>query len=254
MQDNNDILVSVVMPCYNSEKTILYSIDSVKKQTHKNWELLIVDDCSNDRSTFVVESAIKDDPRIKLFKLYKNSGASIARNKAIKEAKGKYIAFLDSDDEWEENKIEKQVCYMEDNDVFFSYTNYRTILDNGETKVITSPKHITYKTMLKRNWIGCLTVMYNREAVGLIQIPKLDKRNDYALWLLILKKINDGYLLDDTLARYKDHQGISSGSKFKLIKYHYQMFNRVLKMNPIESCYRTIINIFYYVFSQKENK
>lgn len=191
-------LVSIIMPSYNTGKFIGETINSVIDQTYINWELIIVDDCSSDNTDEIVKN-IKDS-RIVYLKNEKNMGAAVSRNRALREAKGKWIAFLDSDDLWKENKLEKQIKFMKDNNYYFSYTNYIEIDENGNQngKKITGPKRITKTGMFNYCWPGCLTVMYNAEKIGLIQIEDIKKNNDYAIWLKVCKKV-DCYLLDERL-------------------------------------------------------
>ena len=183
-------LVSIIMPSYNTADFISMTIESVLKQTYKNWELLIVDDCSTDNTDEVV--AKYDDKRIIYLKNKKNSGAAVSRNKALKNAKGKWIAFLDSDDLWYSIKLEEQIKFMEKNKYSFSYTNYREVDENGRENgvEVTGPKKITKRGMYHYCWPGCLTVMYDAEKVGKIQIADIKKNNDYAMWLKVIKKAN----------------------------------------------------------------
>ena len=171
-------LVSIIMPSYNTGKFIKETINSVLNQTYNNWELIIVDDCSTDDTEEIV-NAIKDN-RIKFLKNSTNSGAAISRNKAIKEAKGKWIAFLDSDDLWKKEKLEKQIRFMEENHYDFSYTNYTEIDEEGNEKgiKITGPKKITKTGIYNYCWPGCLTVMYNAEKIGLIQIEDIKENQN----------------------------------------------------------------------------
>lgn len=243
-------LVSIIMPSYNSEKYISESIDSVIKQTYKNWELLIVDDLSTDNTYKIAKRYQLSDSRIKVFQLENKGGASVARNYAIKNAKGKYIAFLDSDDLWKSKKLAKQIKFMKANNYAFSYTNYYS-LKGKEKKEIYSPKRITFKMMLKRNWIGCLTVMYDAEKCGTVQILPLEKRNDYALWLTVLKTVKEGYLLDEFTAYYRLNNGISNGNKFKLIKYHYALFHDILNLSHVKAFFYTFQNIMNYLINKK---
>ena len=178
-------LVSIIMPYYNTAAYIKESIQSVLNQTYTNWELLIVDDCSTDSTDEVLET-IKDS-RIRYFKNDKNSGAAVSRNKALREARGQWIAFLDSDDLWMPEKLEKQIYFMETNSYAFSYTNYEEIdADGNKTGVkVSGPKKITKTGMFNYCWPGCLTVMYDAMKVGLIQIEDIKKNNDYAMWLKV---------------------------------------------------------------------
>lgn len=242
-------LVSVVTPSFNSENTIKYTIDSVLNQTYKNIELIIVDDLSTDNTVNIVKEYIKKDNRVKLFVLKEKGGASAARNKAIKESHGKYVAFLDADDLWKLDKLEKQIKFMEDNHYDFTYTDYQYIDMNGNyiDKFRNCPKKVTYKSMLRGDSIGCLTVIYNQRETGLIQIPALEKRNDYALWCLILKKVKVGYKYNEILAYYRKNSGtLSSVNKHKLLKYHYRLHRNVNRLNIPKSILYTSSNVFNY--------
>lgn len=240
---NNYGLVSIISPCYNCGDFIAQTIQSVIDQTYDNWELLIVDDCSTDDSAKIVSGF--DDSRIKYHKLEKNSGAAIARNLALKMAKGRWIAFLDCDDLWDTEKLERQLAFMNENSAAFSYTNYREIDPRGIvlSKRITGPKRISRTGMLSYCWPGCLTVMYDAEKIGLLQIPSIRKNNDYALWLMASAKA-DCRLLDETLASYRKRPGsISNSSYLKLIKWHYMLFRQVLGTGPVKSLFLTALNL-----------
>lgn len=240
----NKGLVSIIMPSYNSEKYIKDSIESVLKQTYPFWELLIVDDCSTDKTVDIIKS-FKDE-RIKLFQNKTNSGAAISRNWALREVKGKWIAFLDSDDLWLPTKLEEQLKFMIDNNYGFSYTDYR-VSNNGvlSNKIITSPNKMTFRKIKHYCYVATLTVMYDFEKVGLVQISDLKKNNDYAMWLRALSKTS-GYRYPKTLSIYNRHeQSISSGRKTKLIKWHYILFRKDCKYSRIHSVILTIGNLWY---------
>ena len=242
-------LVSVITPAFNAEKTIGKTIESVLKQSYKNLEMIIVDDISNDKTIEIVRRYQKKDSRIKLFILDKKGGASGARNLAIKEAKGKYIAFLDCDDLWKKDKLKKQINFMEKNNIYFSYTDYSYIdeFDNDMKKYRKCPKKMSYFRMLIGDSVGCLTVIYNREEVGLIQIPSLKKRNDYAIWCAVLKKVKVGYKYDEILSLYrKSSSSLSSGKKVRLLKYHYQMHRKANNLNVTSSLFFTMTNTLNY--------
>lgn len=254
-------LVSIISPTYNDENTIEETIKSVLNQSYKNWEMLIVDDCSTDKTPDIVKKYQEKDKRIKLYRLDKNSGASVARNKAIEEAKGKYIAFLDCDDIWFNKKLEKQINYMEKNNYYFTYTDYEYMSKDGKilNRKRVCPKKVSYFKMLLGDSVGCLTVIYNREKAGLIQIPLLKKRNDYALWCRVLKKVKKGYKYNDVLARYRiSGNSISSGKKSKLLKYHYQMHIECNGFNPLIAGFLTCTNTINYfinkIFREKNAK
>ena len=182
----NKGLVSVIMPSYNSKKYIKESIESVLNQTYPFWELIIVDDCSKDGTVDVIKQF--NDVRIKLFVNERNSGAAISRNRALREAKGKWTAFLDSDDIWLPTKLEEQLTFMINNNYDFTYTDYR-ICENGvwEKFIRTTPKKVTYRKLFSYCYFSTITVIYNVDKVGLIQISDLKKNNDYAMWFKALK-------------------------------------------------------------------
>ena len=239
------------MPSYNTGKFIQETINSVKNQTYNNWELIIVDDGSTDNTDEVVR-AIKDD-RIKYIKNKVNKGAAISRNIALREAKGKWIAFLDSDDLWKEDKLEKQIKFMEDNNYYFSYTNYIEIDENSNFngRKITGPQKITRIGMFNYCWPGCLTVMYDSKRIGLIQIEDIKKNNDYAMWLKACKKA-DCYLLNEELAMYRKRTGSISNHSYKtLIKWHYKLYKDAEKQNIVCSIFNTFRNIIFGLYKKK---
>ena len=244
-------LVSIIMPSYNTGKFIQETINSVKNQTYNNWELIIVDDGSTDNTDEVVR-AIKDD-RIKYIKNKVNKGAAISRNIALREAKGKWIAFLDSDDLWKEDKLEKQIKFMEDNNYYFSYTNYIEIDENSNFngRKITGPQKITRIGMFNYCWPGCLTVMYDSKRIGLIQIEDIKKNNDYAMWLKACKKA-DCYVLNEELAMYRKRTGSISNHSYKtLIKWHYKLYKDAEKQNIVCSIFNTFRNIIFGLYKKK---
>lgn len=256
--------VSIIMPNYNCEKFIVETINSVLAQTYPNWELLIVDDCSTDKSVEIIKNYCDNDARIKLFINEKNSGAAASRNLALREAKGKWIAFLDSDDLWLPEKLEKQIAFMVDNGYDFTFTKYRQIDENSESlgTVVIGPEKISQKALKYCCcYIGCLTVMYNSDKVGLVQINEsIFKRNDDAMWLKV-RKFADAYYLDELLAQYRVRKGsISHQGKLKLIKFHYRLYRIGEDMGPVKSFYcmaRNIIKVFKkkrkYVVKEIEN-
>lgn len=248
MKDNG--LVSIVMPSYNTDGYIKESIESVLYQSYPYWELIIVDDCSTDNTDEIIKPYLTDD-RIRYLKNEKNSGAAVSRNYALREAKGKWVAFLDSDDLWHPEKLEKQIEFMISNGYKFTCTDYRIQL-NGEwlPYVYTSPNKITEFKMKNYCYFSTITVMYDREYVGLVQIENVRKNNDYAMWLKIIKKA-PCYRLAENLSSYIKHEGsISSGSKLKLIKYHYIMWRIAEKKNPISAAVLTLRNLFFGVIKK----
>lgn len=243
-------LVSVITACYNSENYILETISSVLNQTHKNWELILVDDCSTDNTISIVKEFIRADKRIKLFQLAKNSGAAVARNTAIKEANGTFIAFLDSDDKWLPIKLELQLEFMKSNHYNLTHTAYELIDNQGNSlnKTITPVKTLSYNDMLYSNKIGCLTAMYNQSELGKIYMPLLRKRQDYGLWLKILKTGEKAYGLPEVLSQYRNTENSISNNKLNLIKWNWKLYREVEKLSFLESAYYIGSNIIIKVF------
>lgn len=242
--------VSIIMPSYNTAQYIAKSIQSVQDQTYTDWELIIVDDCSPDNTDEVVKPFLEDS-RIHYLKNEKNSGAAISRNRALREAKGKWIAFLDSDDFWAKNKLEKQVAFMKEHDYAFTYTDYMIQL-NGEwlPYIYTGPNVINRRKMYDYCYFSTITVMYDREKIGLVQIEDLRKNNDYAMWLQIIEK-SKCYRMPECLSYYIKHEGsISSGSKLKLIKWHYILYKKGLHKNSFVAAVLTARNLFFGVIKK----
>ena len=222
-------LVSIIMPSYNTGRFIAESIKSVLAQSH----------CERSEA-------------ISYLKNEKNSGAAVSRNRALARAKGKWIAFLDSDDLWAPEKLEKQLKFMVENGYAFSYTRYEEIDENGNPTgtLVGGPRRITKTGMFNYCWLGCLTVMYNREVVGDIQIADIRKNNDYAIWLKVCRKA-DCYLLPETLASYRKRGGsISNHSYVALIKWHYKLYREAEGLNPISSLWITGRNLAFGVWKK----
>lgn len=244
-------LVSIIMPSYNTANYIGKSIESVLKQTYNNWELIIVDDSSNDNVDEVISKYIKDN-RIKFFKNKTNNGAAFSRNYALKMAKGRWIAFLDSDDLWTSDKLEKQIKFMKANNYKFTYTNYRTIDENSKdlNTVVSGPRKINKTKMYNYCYPGCLTVMYDSKGIGLVQIKNIKKNNDYAMWLQISKKA-DCYLLPECLAKYRIRkESISHDALMKKIKSHYDLFKICDNRAPIIAFWFASWNMFYGILKK----
>lgn len=238
-------LVSIIMPSYNTASYIDQTIESVLKQTYQNWELIIIDDCSKDNTDDVVGKY--NDARIIYKKNKVNLGAAVSRNRALKIAKGRWIAFLDSDDLWYPTKLEEQIIFMEENYYAFSYTNYREIdeygIENGIE--VSGPKHITKVGMYCYCWPGCLTVMYDASMVEKLEIIDIKKNNDYAMWLKIIKNV-DCYHYDKVLAKYRKRSGsISNHGYIKLIKWHYKLFREADERNIIFALFFTLLNLMF---------
>lgn len=244
----NKELVSIIMPSYNCGKYVEETIRSVQEQTYNNWEIIFMDDCSTDDTIKRVSAMRDNDNRIHLYQNVANLGAAVSRNNALREAKGRWIAFLDSDDLWEPEKLENQVRFMEDNGFAFSYTGYQEIDSEGALTGVEvfGPKHVTKAGMYAFCWPGCLTVMYDREKIGLVQIEDIKKNNDYAMWLKVCQKA-DCYLLDECLAKYRrGRQGsVSSHGIMTMIGWHYKLWHEAEKKNAVAAAYYTCLNLAF---------
>lgn len=243
-------LVSIITPNYNSEKFIAQTLQSIRAQTYKNWELIIVDDCSTDKSLDIIETYSKTDKRIKVIKLNENSGAGIARNKAIEEATGNFIAFLDSDDLWHPEKLEKQLAFMVQNNYNLTYTSYNVFIekDAEPNKIVLCKPTLNYSQMLYSNKIGCLTAMYNKDNLGKIYMPEIRKRQDYALWLKILKKEERAYGLQEVLACYRDRNNSISNNKIEMLKWNWILYKKVEELSYFQSLFYVTSNVLNKIF------
>lgn len=222
-------LVSIITPSYNSEKYISDCIESVIAQTYTNWELLITDDCSKDNSIKVIQQYVDKDPRIHLFVLKENSGAAVARNNSIKEAKGRYIAFCDSDDFWMPDKLEKQLEFMRQKDCALSYTSIILCDESGTIKGLeVCPSSHTFKQNWCDNRVGTSTAIYDIQKVGKTLMPSLRKRQDWGLFMTILGKCRISYGMKLPLAYYRMGQESLSKNKKSLVKYNIAVYQTVL--------------------------
>ena len=245
-----DGLVSIIMPSWNTGRFISESIQSVLNQTYTNWELIIVDDCSTDNTDGIIASF--HDDRIRYFKNEHNSGAALTRNKAIRKARGEWIAFLDSDDLWKPEKLERQLKFMNENDYLFSYHEYEKIDEesNPLNVYVSGPAVVTKHKMYNYGYPGCLTFMYSAKAFGEIQIKDIKKNNDYAILLKLCKKANC-YLLKENLAKYRIRkQSISHDKLKKKLKSHYDLFHYCDEKPAAVAVWFACWNMFYGVMKK----
>ena len=234
------MLVSVIMPTYNCGKYIGQSVQSVIDQTVTDWEIQIVDDCSTDNTYEVLQPYLKKYPNIHYYRLSENGGPAVARTEAMKRANGKYVAFLDSDDLWMSEKLEKQIAFMEKTKTVFSCTAYACINEEGENlhTVCVPPEKTDYNKMIRlSNPIGNLTVMYNQEVLGKYEVPPIKKRNDFALWLQILRDVDGCYGMQDVLGTYRIRKNSVSSNKLGQAKFHWQLYHDIEKMGFVKSCW-----------------
>jgi glycosyltransferase involved in cell wall biosynthesis len=229
-------MVSIITAVYNSEKYIDKCIESVQAQTFKNWEHIFVDDCSSDDSGRLIKQFRAKDSRIKYHRLEINRGAGIARNKAIELAQGNYIAFLDSDDTWYPDKLEKQLEFMRINNSPFTFTSYDLMDEKGKLlgRTVKARKKVTYNTALFKNPIGCLTAIYDTDFFGKQYMPEIRKRQDFALWLKLLKK-SDAFGVQESLASYRIQKNSVSSNKIDLIKYEWRIYRNQEEFNVVKS-------------------
>jgi teichuronic acid biosynthesis glycosyltransferase TuaG len=230
-----DVIVSIITPVYNSEQYIGETIESVLSQTHTNWEMIIADDCSKDNTAEII-SKFTIDPRIIYFKLENNSGAAIARNQALERAKGEYIAFLDADDMWKPEKLERQLNFMINNNIGFSFTGYE-ILRSNNNKVIKVPPKLNYRQFMMNTVIGTLTVMINTAIVGEVRLVDVKKDHDSMTWAKLLRQGHIAYGLNESLAYYRKVEGSISNDKFKAVKNHWNNCRRIEKLSLLTCLY-----------------
>lgn len=230
--------VSIITPCYNSLRFIGETIASVQNQSYENWEMIIVDDASTDHAVAKIKEVIKEDSRIRLLLLKENIGTAKARNIAIKEAKGRYIAFLDSDDMWLPNKLEKQLLFMKETETAFSYTSYSLIDENGNSlgKEVNVPKSVNYYDLVGNTIIGCLTVMIDREKIPYIEMPSIQPE-DTALWLQLLNKGYEANGIQQVLAQYRIVTNSVSRNKLKAAFRYWKLLRTQKPLNLAQTCF-----------------
>lgn len=232
-------LVSVIMPTYNCATFIGRTIASVQAQTYTQWELIIADDCSCDQTRDIVAQYRRTEPRIQYYALDTNSGASAARNLAMKMATGSYMAFLDADDIWMPDKLERQLSWMEENKHAFSCTSYEQIDEDDKAlgKIVRAIPKTDYNRLLLDCPVGNSTVMYSVEDLGKFEVPDIRKRNDDALWLKMLKKEQYIWGMPDVLMRYRVRRASISSNKVELIRYHWILYRDIEKLGVLRSAF-----------------
>jgi glycosyltransferase involved in cell wall biosynthesis len=242
--------VSIITPNYNCEKYISQTIESVLAQTYMNWEMIIIDDCSTDNSYEIAMEYSTKDSRIKVYRMERNSGAALARNKAIELSQGEYIAFLDSDDLWIPEKLERQMKFMLKNDCDFSFTEYEHIDTDGKFLGIKAKivKRLTYKNLLFHCYPGCLTVMYKQDIMRKIYCNDIRKNNDHALFLRVLKHTRNAMGLPENLAKYRLRKKSISRNKLQMIKPYITVLHEFEHINIFWSYFCLITHVFIKLF------
>ena len=245
-------LVSIITPSYNCAKYIEETIQSIQAQTYTNWELLITDDCSTDESVDIIRNYSATDSRIKLFILKENSGAGVARNNSIKEARGRFIAFCDSDDRWYPNKLECQLAFIKENGCALSYASYDVCDELGhKTGHVNCLSKLTPKEILRDNGIGCLTAIYDTHMIGKCYMPSMRKRQDWCLWIDIINKIGEAKGVQIPLALYRNRDSSISSNKIEMLKFNYEVYHTFLKRSCLESWSILIFRFLPYYFYKK---
>ena len=244
-------MVSIITPVYNCEEFLEECIQSVLNQTLKDWELILVDDCSTDSSSIIINKYVALDSRIKLYSLNKNVGAGIARNKGIEISRERFIAFLDSDDYWHRNKLKLQIEYMIQENIDFSYTNFFELdKEDKVSKIILTPKSVNSFSLLFNNYIKTLTAIYDTKRIGKTYMPNYRKRQDWGLWFNLLYKTNKAYRFTEPLAYYRTSNTSLSKNKLKLVKENFNFYRFFLQKNLLES-FIMIILFFVVHFTFK---
>ena len=235
----NKALVSIVTPLHNAEKYISETIESVINQTTKDWELIVIDDGSADGGPAIIEEYHKQDSRVRLIRNKYNLGPAQTRNRGIEAATGRYIAFLDSDDVWLPNKLETQLRFMQTTNSPFTFAYYEQIDEEGNFLKTMDyfPDKVNYRSTMMSNKIGCLTAMYDTQYFGKVYMADIRNRQDYTLWLQLLKKAPYAYCVPEVLARYRVRKGSISSNKWKLVKYHWQIYRHIEKQSFFTSLY-----------------
>lgn len=238
-------LVSIITPMYNAEKYIEQAIKSVQQQTYQNWEMIIIDDNSVDKCGEIVKEYANKDNRIKYYKQPRNGGIANARNTAIEMATGRYLAFLDSDDMWKSDKLEKQLTFMREQDVSFCYSSCEIVDSESEKngKIRRVPAKMDYEALLKGNAIPCLTVILDKKKVTNVRMPNIS-HEDYAAWLNILKQGITAYGLSDVLASYRVDGNSVSGNKLRAISWTWSIYRNSQELGVVKSGYYLIHYIF----------
>lgn len=239
-------LVSIIMPCYNAERYIAQSIESVLAQTYQNWELLITDDCSTDKSVEIISKYSKNDDRISVMVPDEHQGIARTRNMSISRARGRFVAFLDNDDLWKPEKLEKQIKFMLEKEIGFSYTSYELVDQDGITKnkIIQTQGVVDYKKYLRNTIIGCGTVMIDRDIVGHFGMPINDTSDDMAAWLSILRRGFKAYPLDEVLLQYRVTGKSASSNKFKASRDVWRVYRDIEKLSLTKSVFSFVCYAF----------
>ena len=247
-------LVSIIMPAYNAEGFISESIQSVQQQTHENWELLVIDDASTDRTLELIGQFQSKDHRIRLHPLPTNQGAGFARNIGIKASKGDYISFLDADDLWKPRKLQQQLQFMEKEGAQVCYSSYDLMSEEGATlnKTVEALQKLPFKKLLRANYVGNLTGIYSARELGKIYCPLIRKRQDWGLWLLAVRKAGGAKGMKEPLAVYRVRQNSISRNKWEMLGYNYKVYREVLGFPALKSGLWMLLFLYEQFFVKRK--
>lgn len=217
--------VSIITPVYNSAPFLEETIQSVLNQSFEDWEMILVDDCSTDNSRQIIQRIASQDPRLIFMENENNLGQIKTRNRAIERASGRYIAMLDSDDVWHPQKLEKQLAYFEDTGCAIQHAYYEQIDENSNPLklLVKAPIRINYRMLLRSNYLGCLTVIYDTQKVGKTYMPEVGRRDDWACWLSILKQGHEAHCIPEVLAYYRLRKNSLSSNKLEMLYYNWRI-------------------------------
>mgnify|MGYP003666698642 CR=1 FL=1 len=236
---------------FNSETFISETINSIINQTYTNWELLLIDDASTDKTIEIVNSFITKYSNIQLLQNQSNQGAAISRNKGIEAANGDFIAFLDADDLWKPEKLEKQLAFMETENCYVCFSSYDLMDESGNllNKQVKSLPELSFSKLLKSNYIGNLTGIYNFKALGKITSPNLRKRQDWLIWLAAVKiSGKPAKSIEESLAYYRVRDNSMSSNKWHLVKYNYWVYKKGLGFSTLKSILCMVVFLFEHFF------
>ena len=232
----SEALVSIIMPSYNAAQYVAASIDSILAQTYHNWELIITDDCSTDGTQSILQDYARRDERVRLFLFDTNQGSGATRNKCIEEARGRYIAFCDSDDRWLPEKLEKQIAFMQQHDYAFTFASYYTCNESGAINgIVVAPSRQTLIDTKRDDKIGFLTAIFDTQHCPKMLMPLQRKRQDWAYVLMIHQKVGDAHALTEPLGIYRLHENSISHNKWSLVKYNAAVYGEVFGYSKLKS-------------------